>query len=201
MAGSRPGTLVAAGGGAARGALRSARRSHPMDLWWLALLCPAVLIGLWTRATTPAEGAWLACAFGLGLYSAGTWWLYISIHGFGQAPIWIALLVMAALVAIMAAWQAFAGLCGAALACATLDARLPAAGTAAWVIVEWWRGWFLSGFPWLSLGYSQTDTWLAGLAPVGRRAPGESRTAGRCGRAGPAVARARRREIAGRRWR
>ena len=37
---------------------------------------------------------------------------------------------------------------------------------AAWLLIEWWRGWFLSGFSWLSLGYSQTDTWLAGLAPV-----------------------------------
>ena len=38
---------------------------------------------------------------------------------------------------------------------------------ALWLLVEWWRGWFLSGFSWLSLGYSQTDTWLAGLAPLG----------------------------------
>jgi apolipoprotein N-acyltransferase len=37
---------------------------------------------------------------------------------------------------------------------------------AAWVFIEWWRGWFLSGFSWLSLGYSQTDTWLASFAPV-----------------------------------
>jgi apolipoprotein N-acyltransferase len=37
---------------------------------------------------------------------------------------------------------------------------------AAWLLVEWWRGWFLSGFSWLSLGYSQTDTWLGHLAPV-----------------------------------
>jgi apolipoprotein N-acyltransferase len=38
---------------------------------------------------------------------------------------------------------------------------------AAWLLVEWWRGWFLSGFPWLSLGYALTDTPLAQLAPVG----------------------------------
>ncbi len=37
---------------------------------------------------------------------------------------------------------------------------------AAWLLIEWWRGWFLSGFSWLSLGYSQTDTWLAGFAPL-----------------------------------
>jgi len=37
---------------------------------------------------------------------------------------------------------------------------------AAWLLVEWFRGWFLTGFPWLSLGYSQTGTWLAGAAPL-----------------------------------
>jgi apolipoprotein N-acyltransferase len=37
---------------------------------------------------------------------------------------------------------------------------------ALWLLCEWWRGWFLTGFPWFSLGYSQTDTWLSAYAPV-----------------------------------
>ena len=37
---------------------------------------------------------------------------------------------------------------------------------ATWVLSEWMRTWFLSGFPWLFVGYSQTDTTLATIAPV-----------------------------------
>lgn len=139
----------------------------PHDHWWLALLAPAALIALWSRAPDAREGALLGLLFGLGLYASGTWWLYISIHGFGQAPMWVALLVMAALVMMMSAYQAGLGY----VVVRWLAPRTPAGAMvlvpAAWVFVEWWRGWFLSGFPWLSLGYSQTDTWLAGLAPVG----------------------------------
>jgi len=139
----------------------------PYDQWWLALAAPATLIALWARAPGAREGGRLGFAFGVGLYAAGTWWLYISIHGLGQAPIWVAMLVMGSLVLMMSAYQALLGY----LVCrwlqpASLAGRLLWV-PAAWVLVEWWRGWFLSGFPWLSLGYSQTDTWLAGLAPVG----------------------------------
>ena len=139
----------------------------PHDLWWLALAAPAVLLGLWSRARSPREGAWLGFLFGLGLYATGTWWLYISIRVLGQAPVWVALAVMAALVLIMAAYQAALGYVAVRWLAPRSAVGLLLLMPAAWVLVEWWRGWFVSGFPWLSLGYSQTGTWLAGLAPLG----------------------------------
>ena len=37
---------------------------------------------------------------------------------------------------------------------------------ASWVLVEWLRGWVFTGFPWLAIGYAQSDSWLAGWAPL-----------------------------------
>lgn len=137
----------------------------PLGWWPLAILCPAALIWLWQGAT-PREAAWYGFWFNAGTFAVGTYWLYISIHVFGQAPVWLAVALMVALVAIMGLYHALLGY--------AIARWLPAAGPlrwlvgvpAAWLLVEWWRGWFLSGFAWLSLGYSQTDTWLAALAPV-----------------------------------
>jgi apolipoprotein N-acyltransferase len=139
----------------------------PHDLWWLAVLSPAALLLLWRWAPTAREGAWLGWLFGIGLYATGTWWLYISIRVIGQAPIPVALAVMGALVLIMASYQAGLGYVVVRWLRPRTVSGMLLQVPAAWIMVEWWRGWFLSGFPWLSLGYSQTDTWLAGLAPLG----------------------------------
>jgi apolipoprotein N-acyltransferase len=137
----------------------------PLNLWLLGLLSPALLMALWQGAR-PRHAAALGFWFNFGTFSSGTYWLYISIHTIGAAPIWVAFIAMGGMVCILALY-------GAALGWAV--ARwLPAAGAlrwmvglpAAWLVVEWFRGWFLTGFPWLSLGYSQTGTWLAGIAPV-----------------------------------
>ncbi|MCC7460876.1 MAG: apolipoprotein N-acyltransferase [Gammaproteobacteria bacterium] len=138
----------------------------PFDLWPLAIVAPAGLFALW-QGTTPRRAALLGFLFGAGTFGAGTWWLYISIHGFGEAPVWLTLLLIVALVAIMACWQALLGYLAARLLPADGPLRALLGLPALWLLIEWWRGWFLSGFPWLSLGYSQTGTWLAALAPLG----------------------------------
>ena len=138
----------------------------PFDVWPLAILCFAYLFLSWEGAT-PRQAAKRGFLFTAGTYLAGTYWLYHSIHTIGNAPILLTLFVMLALVAIMAAYMAFVGY--------ALARWFPASGAIRWllvlpaaiVILEWFRGWFLSGFPWLALGYTQTDTWLAGFAPLG----------------------------------
>jgi apolipoprotein N-acyltransferase len=138
----------------------------PFNFWPLAILCFAFLFLAWEEAT-PRQAAKRGFLFTGGTYLAGTYWLYNSIHTIGHAPVWLTVFVMLALVAIMAAYMAGVGY--------ALKRWIPAQGAIRWLLVlpaaivllEWFRGWFLSGFPWLALGYTQTDTWLAGFAPVG----------------------------------
>jgi apolipoprotein N-acyltransferase len=137
----------------------------PLNLWPLALLCPALLMWLWQDAA-PREAARLGFWFNFATFAAGTYWLYVSIHGFGGAPLWLACALMLGLVGIMGLYHAALGYAVARWLPARGALRWLLALPAAWLLVEWWRGWFLSGFSWLSLGYSQTDTWLAGFAPL-----------------------------------
>ena len=137
----------------------------PLSLWPLAVLCPALQMWLWEDAS-PRSAARSGFWFGVGTFGLGTWWLYISIHNIGQAPIWLSLGLVVALVAIMGLYQALLGWLGARFLPRRGAMRWLLGLPGLWVLVEWWRGWFLSGFPWLSLGYSQTDTVMASFAPL-----------------------------------
>ncbi|HPF26040.1 MAG TPA: apolipoprotein N-acyltransferase [Steroidobacteraceae bacterium] len=138
----------------------------PLGWWPIAVVAPAVLIALWDGAT-PRRAAWLGFCFNVGTFSVGTYWLYISIAGFGQAPAWLAIILMAGISAIMGSYHAALGYAVARWLPPRGLWRWLAAVPAAWLLVEWLRGWLLSGFGWLAVGYSQSDTWLASLAPVG----------------------------------
>jgi apolipoprotein N-acyltransferase len=120
---------------------------------------------LWQDAA-PREAAWRGFWFNAGTFAAGTYWLYTSIHIFGEAPLWVAFGLMAGLVSIMGLYHAALGYGVARWLPKSGALRWLVGLPAAWLLVEWWRGWFLTGFAWLSLGYSQSDTWLAGFAPV-----------------------------------
>jgi apolipoprotein N-acyltransferase len=137
----------------------------PADLAVLSIACPALLILLWQDGT-PREAAWRGGLFTGGTFLAGTYWLYHSVHEIGHAPLPVAILLMLGLVAIMGAYSATLGWLIARYAPREGVARWMLLVPAGWILVEWLRGWLLSGFPWLSLGLAHLDSPLRGYAPV-----------------------------------
>ena len=138
----------------------------PLGLTPLAVVLLALLFALWDSAT-PRRAAWLGFFFGFGTFLYGTHWLYVSLHVFGKASPFLAIPLMAALMAFLALYSAGVGYFATRLFPAG-PVRWLLAAPALWVLAEWVRSWFLSGFPWLSLGYATTGSPLAGwIAPGG----------------------------------
>ena len=137
----------------------------PFGCWPLAILSPALLMWLWTGAS-PRRAALLGFLFAVGTFGVGTSWLYVSIHDHGPASVGFSISAVTLVVVYMAAYQALLGWCVARWVPAHGAWRWYAGLPASWLLIEWFRGWLLTGFPWLSLGYSQTDTVLSGYAPV-----------------------------------
>jgi len=138
----------------------------PWDYWALAFISPAVLFLCW-RGGSARRVAARGFMFGFAAFLVGTWWTFISVHDFGQAPAALAAFLTLGLAAVMGGYYALLGAVAARWLPPGGALRWLVALPAAWILVEWLRGWFLSGFPWLSLGYSQTDSFFGALAPVG----------------------------------
>lgn len=135
----------------------------PFELWWLQILALACLA--WAvQGTAPGRAAWLGWCFGLGWLASGFWWIYVSLHDFGELPAVLSALAVLLLAAFLALYVAGA----MALLRRLASARPLAAGlqfAALWTLSELARGQWLSGFPWIASGYAHSLGPLATLAP------------------------------------
>lgn len=136
----------------------------PFGLFPLAIVFPAILFYFWSTAT-PKRAAWLGFLFGLGLFGVGASWVYVSIHEFGFMPAPLAAAMVFLFVAFLSLFPAAAGWLQARLLRPGCS-RLLFAAPVFWVLAEWLRGWMFSGFPWLHLGYSQSNSIFMNLAPL-----------------------------------
>jgi apolipoprotein N-acyltransferase len=137
----------------------------PAGLWPIAPAMLALLFALWAEAPGPRSAALDGLAFGTGFFLAGVSWVYISMHDYGDMPALLAGLATLAFSLGLALFPALAGALVAALA-PRGGARLVLAPFA-FILLDAARSLPFNGFPWLAIGYSQTDSWLAGLAPLG----------------------------------
>ncbi|MCL4801636.1 MAG: apolipoprotein N-acyltransferase [Burkholderiales bacterium] len=160
MRAARARALAAAAGGAA-----SVAGFGDWPLFYVPIVALALLVALWLRAGSAREAAWIGFAYGAGLFLGGVSWVYVSLHEYGMMPAPLAALATVLFCAYLALYPAAVGYAQARIG-ARPGPRALLLVPGLWTLAEWVRAWFLTGFPWLTLGYSQLDAPLAGLAPV-----------------------------------
>lgn len=105
--------------------------------------------------------------YGIGLFAIGGSWIFVSIHIYGETPIWLAGLLTSIFVLALGVFYGAIAALTTYLFPNTNLIRTLVGFPIIWVILEIVRGWFLTGFPWLYAGYSQLSTHLQALAPIG----------------------------------
>jgi apolipoprotein N-acyltransferase len=139
----------------------------PYNQQWIV---PLAVMGLFAllhgyQDASPKKHFQLGLSFGFGLFITGLRWVHVSLDSYGGLPLIVTLLLMVLLALYLALYPA--------LACYILGRfkhEKPLLNvilfSSAWVICEYLRGVVLTGFPWLSLGYSQTQGLFSPLASV-----------------------------------
>src|SRR5690606_21454907 len=131
------------------------------------LVCMAVLAGSVWRASNAKLAARMGYAFGFGTFAVGLYWLYISMHVYGQMASWLAAAAVGLFAGILGLFPAVASALAPRLSGHRSAPWLFAVTwAAAWAGLEWVRGSLFTGFRWLNIGYGHVDGVLAGWAPL-----------------------------------
>ncbi|UUM31217.1 apolipoprotein N-acyltransferase [Vibrio japonicus] len=138
----------------------------PYQIWPLAFVSPALLLILLHRQSSK-HALGIGYAWGLGQFATGVSWVYVSIDHFGGMPKIASLFLMALLIAYLAIYPALFSWSLNRFFPNSNRTRFLLTAPALWLIFDWLRGWVMTGFPWLWLGYSQIDSPLANFAPIG----------------------------------
>ena len=156
----------------------------PLSLWPISMLAILLLWGGLQTDLGRRRPFLLGWCFGLGVYGLGTSWIFVSIFYFGGVSLGMSLGVTVGFTALLAltsgasTWlyrylypnctpktYALSNTSNARirLTSALYDALCFAAS---WLLLEWFRTWFFSGFPWLFLGYAGLDSVFSGYIPI-----------------------------------
>ncbi len=141
----------------------------PFGLWPIQIASLALLLRLILTTQSIKQSAWLGWAYGFGCAVCGLYWLFISMHRYGDMPAWLAATAVGLFGLYLGIYPALATACNRWLRqrwslSNTMTALLVFPAT--WALSEWMRGWMLTGFPWLISGYAHINNVLANFAPL-----------------------------------
>ncbi len=135
----------------------------PFHFWWSSIVGLLLLLAV-LEAAPLKRALWRWYLLGLGQYSLGASWLYVSVntHG-GASPLLAGFLVFlfVAAISLVVLIQGFIYQRFFAGSILGLIAAFPAL----WFFKEWSTSWLFTGFPWALVGYGHVQTPLGDLAP------------------------------------
>ena len=135
----------------------------PFAIWPLAFVSIIFLLII-LLSKTELSGFKIGFYWGVGCFSVGASWVYVSIHEFGFVPWYGASLLTLLFVCFLALYKGLFGyLCRLIITHSSKDWLILIA-PACWLFCEFLQSTILNGFPWLLAGYSQISSPLAAIA-------------------------------------
>lgn len=139
----------------------------PFSQWWVLYPSFIGLFLLLQQVTKTNRRFFLiGFAFNLAMFLATVHWIYVSMDLFGGMPIIVSMLLILIFCAYLAIFPTLAIWATQRLTFLSHRQAYLLVFPVFWLLMDWLRGWFLTGFPWAYLGYSHADTPLVGFAPI-----------------------------------
>lgn len=139
---------------------------------YVQLLSFAAFIFYILKAPSTRTALWAAWLFGTTQFSVGLYWFYISMHDYGGLAAPLAGAAVFLFAALMALYYVLAVALSRFFVRRSIDigwkeqCAVAVVWASAWTLLEWIRGTFLTGFPWLNIAYAHVDGMFAGWATV-----------------------------------
>jgi len=137
----------------------------PMHAWFMSILMPALVFKIWQYIPSkwvPLSGF----LYGIGLYGAGTSWVYQSIVHFSNASIFASLSLTLLFIIYFSLFYGVMAFMLKRYFDIKSNLQILLIWPAIWVLMEWCIGHFVTGFPWLLIGYTQITSPLHSFASI-----------------------------------
>ena len=137
----------------------------PYDFKFLAYLSLLIFFYILFKSSS-RQSMKLSFVYGFFLFLFGVNWVFNSIYDFGGQHLYISFLLTLLFIFLLALiFIPFGFFVNKLNFSSTIHQRV-IIGASVWVFLEWIRSNLFGGFPWLLLGYSQTNTYLEALFPL-----------------------------------